>query len=250
MSKITQNTRRILNFKPQMLKKTFIYFSLISFLLTSCGATPSLWGEYSTPTPEGFASGQAIQVPVAAPTREIFPTPSAFVTAPPLNATQVPTLASPAENTEVAPALNPDAESILYYSQSGDYLETVALHFGVEVAEITSTETLPSPRALLNPNTLLVIPDRLLETTSNELIFPDSEIVFSATAIDFDTLSFIAEQEGYLKDFEEYLGSTGWTSGAEGIARLAKENSINPRLLTALVEYESGWVLGQPGNLF
>ena len=42
----------------------------------------------------------------------------------------------------------------------------------------------------------------------------------------------------------EYLGSTGWTTGSAAITRLAYENSINPRLLLALLEYESRWVRG------
>jgi hypothetical protein len=39
------------------------------------------------------------------------------------------------------------------------------------------------------------------------------------------------------------------TSGVDGVKRIAIENSINPRLLLALLEYESGWVTGQPKNL-
>ena len=240
-----------------MLKKSFLFFSLISLLLTSCGAKPAtLWGEYSTPTPDDFAPPvQAVPIPASAETPQILfatVTRRALVEATSTSTpffTQTPTATSPAQNTEVPPTSNPDSKTILYYSQSGDYLESVASHFGVEVEEITATEELPSERTLLNPNTLLVIPDILEETTSNELIFPDSEVVFSSTAVDFDTPVYIAEKDGFLNGYEEYLGSTGWTSGAEGIERLAQENSLNPRLLVALVEYESGWVLGDPGNL-
>jgi murein DD-endopeptidase MepM/ murein hydrolase activator NlpD len=38
---------------------------------------------------------------------------------------------------------------------------------------------------------------------------------------------------------------TDWTSGADIVSRVALENSINPRLLLALLEYQSGCVLGQ-----
>ncbi len=238
-----------------MLKKLFLFSSLISLLLTSCGTKPaSLWGEYSTPTPKSFAPMQTVSIPTTAGTQEILPSPTqreiveVATTSTPF-VTQTPTATSPAQNTEVPPTLEPDSKTILYYSQSGDYLETVASHFGVEVEEITAPEELPSERTLLDPNTLLVIPDNLEETTSNELIFPDSEVVFSLTVVDFDTPAYVAEKNGFLNTYEEYLGSTGWTSGAEGIERLAQENSLNPRLLVALVEYESSWVLGEPGNL-
>jgi len=236
-----------------MLKKTTLFLTL-SILLASCGSLnpPPLWGEYSTPTAEGAAPVQAVQVPAVSPpsaTPNIIPTEDDAVETP-----------SPVQPTETAQAtLTPTLQAelpsstkeatILYYSQSGDYLEALAAHFGVEVEEITATDELPDARTLLDPNTLLVIPDKLGETTSNEKIFPDSEIVFSATGSDFDVELYVSEAGGYLNEYEEYLSSTGWTSGAEGIARLALENSTNPRLLAALIEYESGWVSGQPSNL-
>ncbi len=242
-----------------MLKKLFLFFSLTSLLLSSCGAKPAtLWGEYSSPTPNGTPAGsmpvQAMPISTTAPTQVVntFPsegisvTPTPFAT---LLATRTFTTTSPAQYTDVPPTLDPNSNTMLYYSQSGDYLEVIASHFGVDIEEISAPEELPSARTLLDPNTLLVIPDTLEETTSNEKIFPDSEVVFSSTAVDFDTVFYVNEKDAFLNEYEEYLGSTGWTSGAEGIERLALENSLNPRLLVALVEYESGWILGDPGNL-
>ncbi|HIE24765.1 MAG TPA: hypothetical protein EYP74_02065, partial [Anaerolineales bacterium] len=210
-----------------------------------------LWGEYKTPTPAaGSMPVHAVPISTTEPTQVVLPTlvsTTAVTHTPTPFATRTPIATSPAQNTEVPPPLDPN--TILYYSQSGDYLETVASHFGVAVEKITATKELPSERTLLDPNTLLIIPDILNETTSNEKIFPDSEVVFSSTAVDFDTVFYVNEKGGFLSEYEEYLGSTGWTSGAEGIERLAQENSLNPRLLVALVEYESGWILGNPGNL-
>ena len=229
------------------MKKTIILITLLSIVLNSCGATPSLWGEYSTPTPQVFPPVQAAPVAIATPSPMIANEP---VKLPP---TALPTnqplenLATPTKIAETPAAIK--EPTILYYSQSGDSLQVVASHFAVEVEEIISTGELPEPGSLLDPNTLLVIPDRLDETTSSEQIFPDSEVVFSATGLDFDTLAYVAEAGGYLSEYREYLGTTSWTTGSEGIARLAQENAINPRLLIALIEYESGWVLGQPGNL-
>jgi hypothetical protein len=39
-------------------------------------------------------------------------------------------------------------------------------------------------------------------------------------------------------------------SGAREIERLAYENSINPRLLLAILDYEASWVRGKPENEF
>ncbi|MBT3336794.1 MAG: hypothetical protein HN855_13625 [Anaerolineae bacterium] len=228
------------------MKKVFILIPLLAIILTSCGQAPPLWGAYSTPTPEVFLS--IVDVPSASSTMKPLPTALSAITptAQQTVATRQNTLVPTARPTQIVATKEP---AFLYYSQSGDTLEVVAIHFGVDVAEISSGETLPSAQALLDPGTLLSIPKRLEETTSSEQLFPDNEVVFSATSIDFDTIAFVEEAGGYLSEYREYLGSTGWTTGAEGVARQAQENSLNPRLLLALVEYESGWLLGQPGNL-
>jgi len=125
----------------------------------------------------------------------------------------------------------------------------VAAHFGVEASEITSSETLPETGLLL-PDTLLIIPNRLGETTPYVPIMPDSEVVYSPSAMDFDIDSYVTEAGGYLgATYREYLVSTGWNNGAQAVQRIAIDNSINPRLLLALIQYESGWVNGQPSNL-
>jgi murein DD-endopeptidase MepM/ murein hydrolase activator NlpD len=75
---------------------------------------------------------------------------------------------------------------------------------------------------------------------------PDSEVIYSPSAIDFDTQTYIHNSNGYLSTYSEYLGSTGNTSGSEIVQRVASEYSVNPRLLLALLEIKSHWVLGQP----
>ncbi len=50
---------------------------------------------------------------------------------------------------------------------------------------------------LIAPGTLLVIPDRITEkTTPNIQIIPDSEMVFSATAMDFDIATYVKNSGG------------------------------------------------------
>jgi murein DD-endopeptidase MepM/ murein hydrolase activator NlpD len=121
----------------------------------------------------------------------------------------------------------------------------LAARFGVDPSEIRSDSSLPE-KGLIVPGTLLVIPDRITDpTTPNNQLIPDSEVVFAPTASDFDIAGYIKTAGGSLSSYREYLGSTGWTSGSDAIKRLAFENSINPRLLLALLDYESRWVHGQ-----
>jgi murein DD-endopeptidase MepM/ murein hydrolase activator NlpD len=77
-------------------------------------------------------------------------------------------------------------------------------------------------------------------------LIPDSEVVYSPSALDFDVATFVQGAGGFLSEYEQFLMSTGMTSGAEVVERVAIENSINPRLLLALLEYQSNWVYGHP----
>jgi murein DD-endopeptidase MepM/ murein hydrolase activator NlpD len=141
-----------------------------------------------------------------------------------------------------------DIAPLLYYTQAGDTLPVVAIRFGVDNAEISAPSGSLTSTGLLNPNTFLIIPHKLVNTTSSAKIIPDSELVYSPSAIDFDVEAYVDEAGGYLSTYKEWLGSTQWTSGADIVKRIALENSINPRLLLALLEYQSGWVFGQPSN--
>ncbi len=101
----------------------------------------------------------------------------------------------------------PDPDNIppiLYYTQAGDTLPALAVRFGVPAEEITSPNPFPQTN-LIDPNHLLLIPDRVGETTPSIRLLPDSEFVYSPSAITFDTEAFILEAGGYLAEYEEYL---------------------------------------------
>jgi LasA protease len=135
----------------------------------------------------------------------------------------------------------------LYYAQAADSLPVVAVRFGVKPSEITSPDPIPE-KSFINPGQLLIIPRRLANPTSSQHLLPDSEIVYSPSATDFDVNDYAVKAGGRLSSFHEWLKSTGTIRGSEMLARVAIENSINPRLLLALMEYESHWVNGQPSN--
>ncbi|MBK9207753.1 MAG: hypothetical protein IPL71_05410 [Anaerolineales bacterium] len=125
-------------------------------------------------------------------------------------------------------------------------LSALATRFGVEESEITSDADL-TKTTLIDPGTLLVIPNRINEImTPNVQIMPDAEIIFSFTAADFDVNEYVQNANGHLSNFKDYLGSTGWINGDDAIKRLAFENSINPRLILGILEFESRWVRGEP----
>jgi len=134
---------------------------------------------------------------------------------------------------------------ILYYAQSGDSLGVLAVRFGVEVQDITSRDPLPSD-GFIPEGQLLLIPNRLDETTSPLKLIPDSEVVNSPSSVGFNVAEFVQEAGGYLASYQESVYSFGFMNGADIIEKVAREFSIHPRLLLALLEYQSGWVYGAP----
>ena len=237
------------------MKRAIIPLLISSSILVSCVGNASLWGQYATPTPLGGAPPTSSPVPQIIPTSTPIPVePLTFG----ITTTSTPTVMSDTFVTQAVtsiidtPTVAVDSQSILYYSQNGDWLPAVAKRFGVDVSEITSPKILPET-GFLDTGTLLIIPKRQedsVQFTQSLQFIPDSEFVFSATAVDFDITAYVREAGGYLSTYREYLGSTGWTSGAGVIERAAYENSVNPRLLLAILDYESKWVRGNPENKF
>jgi murein DD-endopeptidase MepM/ murein hydrolase activator NlpD len=134
---------------------------------------------------------------------------------------------------------------MLYYAQSGDSLGVLAVRFGVEVQDITSRDPLPSD-GFIPEGQLLLIPNRLDETTSPLKLIPDSEVVNSPSSVGFDVAEFSRQAGGFLTNYQESVYSVGFMNGADIIEKVAREFSINPRLLLALLEYQSGWVYSEP----
>jgi murein DD-endopeptidase MepM/ murein hydrolase activator NlpD len=196
-----------------------------------------------TPTSALSAAPAVVSAP-----ETMLPTPEAAPeeASPPVMAAtpigQRPSLPLPTQGQIVPPSDDP---SILYYTAAGDSLSVVSLRFGVNIDEIKSPEPIER-RGLIPPGQLLIIPNRLGETSSHSKLLPDSEVTFSPSTIDFDIQGFVESAGGYLSTHSQYLATTGITSGADVIGRIALEYSVNPRLLLAFLEYQSGWVYGFP----
>jgi len=237
-------------------KRLISFLIAASFLLASCGGSASLWGQYVTPTPPGGIPATPSSAPaVATEFPDPFVVEAVTETAKP---TPTPTFSEAFVTQEVAsltdstPVPTESVPTVLYYAQSGDWLPAVAIRFGVDVSKIVSPKVLPE-NGLLDAGTLLIIPntlDRSLPFTPSLQLIPDNELIFSATSLDFDIATYVKEAGGYLSTYREYLGLTEWTTGAREIERLAYENSVNPRLLLALLDYEAHWVRGKPENDF
>lgn len=110
---------------------------------------------------------------------------------------------------------------------------------------LTPTEPLPSQTPVASKTA--VIPTGTAIHTAEPYppagyLIPDSEVVFSASAVDFDVQGYLDSAGGFLAGYRQYLMVSDWTSGADIVSMIAIENSISPRLLLALLEYQSGCI--------
>ncbi len=154
-------------------------------------------------------------------------TPTAFV----------PAIATPTVFT-------PPLGAVEYKAQSGDTLASVALRFGVSRGQVTSPDPIPS-QGLLEIGQRLYLPAYTGETTSSEVLFPDSEVVYSPSVASFDLPAFVESTNGKLKKVIETVFS-GPATGAAIVNQLVHEYSINPRLLLTLLEFNSHYVTNFP----
>lgn len=145
------------------------------------------------------------------------------------------------------PTPNPrrEGDPYRYQSLSGDTPLGLSGRFDVD-QELFTQQTELGAAAYLPPGTEFSIPDQLPRTTAPQRLLPDAELVFSPTASDFDLGSAIQEAGGMLAGYQEVVGRGRVMTGTEIVARVARDQSINPRLLLGLIEYRSGWLYAHP----
>ena len=184
------------------------------------------------------------------PTETQTPQPTLTATIDPSLFTPTPIFDTPTPSPTPLPTstqIAADTPPLQYFAQAGDTLVSLATRFNVHPFEIVSDREIPE-NGLITPGQLLMLPQRLLVTTPNSILLPDSEVVYSPSALDFLTEIYAETVGGYLSDYTEYLSFNGISSGPEIVEITALNHSINPRLLLSLLEYNSNWVLGEPGS--
>ena len=137
-----------------------------------------------------------------------------------------------------------DPTRFRYLAQPGDTLASLAGRFGVAPEQIISAQPIPST-AFIPPGQELWLPNLLGVTPYPSAVLPDSAVVNSPSAANFDLPGYIRQSGGYLSTYQERVGDQT-LSGMEIVQLVAIESSIHPRLLLAFLEYQTGWVTGQP----
>lgn len=150
-------------------------------------------------------------------------------------------------STFLAPSPTPTklaaaATTLTYVSSTGDTLSAIAARFGVNPDDIRRPLGFRN-LTTLDPGQTLVIPN-VLDAAAlgpGQKLVPDSEVIYSAAAAGFDAQAFAREQGGYLAGYTGFADAQT-RAGGDVVLAVARMHSINPRLLLALLEQQSGWV--------
>ena len=208
-----------------MRTKHILLFVLISMLLLSgCykpgpGAKPwqASWLEEESVYP--MATEEVTQVEIFIPTiTELTPTPNLPIILP-----------------------TPRSDTLTYVVQQGDTLRRVAQKYQVSIAQIVSYNEIANPDLIEVGQVILVPPPTFDAVAPPFKILPDSELVNSPSNADFDVRAFVQSHGGYLASYYEEVDGIE-LSGAAIVERVALLYSVNPRLLLALLEFQSRWV--------
>jgi murein DD-endopeptidase MepM/ murein hydrolase activator NlpD len=137
-------------------------------------------------------------------------------------------------------------ELVDYIAQTGDTLPNLAVRFNTSEAEIRAANSfIPQDVTSMPPGMPMKIPIYYLPLWGSPYqIIPDSLFVNGPAQVGFDTVEFVNSRSGWLKGVSDYVSDAN-RSGAEIIDLVARNYSVSPRLLLALLEYNSG-ALSEP----
>ncbi len=222
--------------RPRTVYSPVLLLALMFALVIACARTPNplVLPSYATLTPipsPTFA-------PDAIPQAENPPTNSAYL--PDIRLADDPSILTPTPDPQrTLPGLR--SEAVEHVVQVGESLGTLASRYGVRLENIVTANEISNPD-LLTPGQVLVIPPpEPGPPGSGFKIIPDSELVFGPRSDDFDIEAFLARFDSYLSHVQEDVEGR-MLSGSEIVTRVAREFSVSPRLLLAVLEYQSGWV--------
>ena len=210
-------------------------------LLTGCKRKSVDYIPYMVPTARG-ESGTAI-----VESNEPSASTEAPLQQPQLTMTLAPQADTPTPQPhKVLPTLRTYEQQ--YTIQAGDSLAGIALRNQVSVRQILEANDIENANLITPGQVINIPPASANELASPFLIIPDSEIIYGPATRDFDVASIINQFNGKLSWYSERQDDGTMLTGAQIVQLVADENSVNPRLLLALLEYQSGCLLSRNEN--
>lgn len=135
----------------------------------------------------------------------------------------------------------PRLESDQYQVQPGDTLGIIAQKYSVGLNVLIDANQIANPDTL-EVGTVLTIPAPTPQAAGSDFkIIPDSELVNGPYSGSLDLHQFLTQHDSYLLGYSEDVDGETLT-GEQIVTRVARDYSVNIRLLLAVLEERSGWV--------
>jgi LasA protease len=149
--------------------------------------------------------------------------------------------ASPAPKSFTERPIYSPGELVDYSAQSGDTLSNLAFRFNSTVDEILEANPIiPDEATTLPPNLPMKIPIYYEPLWGSQFqILPNCAFINGPAQIGFDVKGFVESQPGWLKHHQQFAAEKQRT-GAEIISYISSSFSISPKLLLAILEYQTG----------
>jgi LasA protease len=142
--------------------------------------------------------------------------------------------------TSRTPAPTPTPAPYVHFVEGGDTLDYIAARYDCTTDDIILVNSLEDPNAL-HVGQRLALPSLDLPLGPSTPLLPDSKFVYGPPDLGFDVESFCHTRPGYLNSYEELVGENMLT-GPQIVQLMARRYSVSPRLLLAMIEFQSGWV--------
>ena len=142
-------------------------------------------------------------------------------------------------------------EEIYYTVQWGDTLKDIAYQYNILPEQIIDANQISNPSLIYKGQQLLLPAPNTSDVGPDYKIIPDSELIRGPYSIRFEIEAYINNQNGYLANYKMIVEGEE-LSAAEIVTRISQDYSVNPRLLLAVIEFQSGWLTthGDQENLY
>jgi murein DD-endopeptidase MepM/ murein hydrolase activator NlpD len=224
-----------------LLKITCLAVGLL-WLLAGCGFAVDNTGLTATPAATDTVSTFAgVVTPTPTGANLDSAAVAAIVDTPTPTSTPLPT-ATPTPSIPALPIPTPDGPPYSYHTiGEGETLGYIALLYDTTLEELVAMNNLDGPSALIQTGQLLRVPLHIDNISPAAPMLPDSEVVYSPAFVDFNVAEYVNNRGGYLSTYYESVDGEELT-GSQVVERVARQFSIGPRLLLALLEHYGGWV--------
>jgi LasA protease len=142
--------------------------------------------------------------------------------------------------TSRTPVPTPTPAPYVHFVEAGETLDYLAARLDCTAEEIIQASGLDNPNAL-QIGQKLVLPPLDLPAGPSTPLLPDSEFVYGPSHVGFDVEAFCQTRPGYLNSYEELVDGETLT-GPQIVELVAQRYSVSPRLLLAMIEFQSGWL--------